>query len=100
VELRYYISSKEATAEAHGKSIRDHWGVENKVHHILDVAYGEDKCRVRKDHGAENLSIIRRSVQNMVKLEKTRKLSTNKKRTVAALNPEYRLKLLGVSMTM
>jgi hypothetical protein len=55
---------------------------------------------VRKDHGAENLSIIRRSVQNMVKLEKTRKLSTNKKRTVAALNPEYRLKLLGVSMTM
>jgi len=100
VELRYYISSREANAEALGKGIRGHWGIENKVHHVLDVAYNEDKCRVRKDHGAENLSTIRRAVQNMVKLEKTRKLSTNKKRTVAALNSEYRLKLLGIAKTL
>lgn len=100
VELRYYISSLGANAEALGKGVRDHWGVENKVHHVLDVAYNEDKCRVRKDHGAENLSTIRRAVQNMVKLEKTRKLSTNKKRTVAALNPEYRLRLLGIAKTL
>lgn len=100
VELRFYISSREANAEELGKGIRSHWGVENKVHHVLDVAYSEDKCRVRKDHGAENLSVIRRAVQNMVKLEKSRKLSTNKKRTVAALNPDYRLKLLGIAMTL
>ena len=83
-----------------GKGIRSHWGVENKVHHVLGVAYEEDKCRVRKDNGAENLSVIRRAIQNMVKLEKTRKPSTNKKRTLAAVNPEYRLKLLGVAMTV
>jgi predicted transposase YbfD/YdcC len=100
VELRFYITSKQANAEKLGKGIRDHWGVENKVHYVLDVVYEEDKCRVRKDHGAENLSVMRRAVQNMVKLEKTRKLSTNKKRTLAALNPEYRLKLLGISMTI
>jgi len=100
VELRFYISSREAQAESLGKGIRSHWGVENKVHHVLDVAYEEDKCRVRKDHGAENLSVMRRAIQNMVKLEKSRKLSTNKKRTLAAVNAEYRLKLLGVSMTM
>jgi predicted transposase YbfD/YdcC len=100
VELRYYISSREASAELLGKGIRSHWGVENKVHHILDVAYNEDKCRMRKDHGAENMSVIRRAVQNMVKLDTSRKLSTNKKRTMAALNPEYRLKLLGVVMTV
>ena len=99
-ELRYYISSKEAHAESLGKGIRSHWGVENKVHHVLDVAYEEDKCRVRKDHGAENLSVMRRATQNMLKLEGSRKLSTNKKRTLAALNTEYRLKLLGVAMTM
>jgi predicted transposase YbfD/YdcC len=100
VELRFYISSTEANAESLGKGIRSHWGVENKVHHVLDVAYEEDKCRVRKDHGAENLSVMRRVTQNMVKLEKSRKLSTNKKRTLAAVNSEYRLKLLGVAMTM
>lgn len=96
-ELRYYISSRAAQAEVLGKGIREHWGVENKVHYVLDVAYDEDSCRIRKDHGAENASIIKRSVQNMIKSDKSRKLSTNKKRTVAALNPEYRLKLLGVS---
>lgn len=100
VELRFYISSREAQAESLGKGIRSHWGVENKVHHVLDVAYEEDKCRVRKDHGAENLSVMRRAILNMVKLEKSRKLSTNKKRTLAAVNAEYRLKLLDVSMTM
>ena len=100
VECRFYISSKEAQAEHLGKAIRSHWGIENKLHHILDVAYREDNCRARKDHGAENLSIIRRSVQNMIKLDKSKKLSTNKKRTAAALNPEYRLKLLGIAMTL
>jgi len=95
MELRFYISSREANAEAQGRDIRQHWGIENKVHYVLDVSYNEDKCRVRKDHGAENLSIVRRAVQNMTKLETTRKLSGNKKRTLAALNPEYRIKLLN-----
>lgn len=99
-ELRFYISSEDANSESLGKAIRSHWGIENKVHHVLDVAYQEDKCRVRKDHGAENLSIMRRSVQNMMKLETSKKLSTNKKRTLAALNPAYRLKVLGVAMTI
>lgn len=95
VELRFYISSREANAETQGRDIREHWGVENKVHYVLDVSYNEDACRVRKDHGAENFSILRRAVQNMIKLEKTRKLSGNKKRTLAAMNPEYRIRLLS-----
>ena len=98
-ELRFYISSREADAELLGKGIRDHWGIENKLHYILDVAYNEDKCRIRKDHGAENLSVLRRVSQNMLKLEKSKKLSTNKKRTFAALNAEYRLKVLTAGET-
>ena len=100
IEHRYYISSREADAEGLGKGIRDHWGVENKLHHVLDVAYREDACRVRKDNGAENLSVLRRAVQNMVKLEKSRKLSTNKKRTLAAVSPDYRIRLLRLSKDM
>jgi len=99
-ELRFYISSCDSNAEILGKGIRSHWGVENKVHYVLDVAYNEDKCRVRKDHGAENLSVMRRITQNMAKLETSKKLSMNKKRTLASLNPEYRLKLLGMAMNI
>jgi predicted transposase YbfD/YdcC len=97
IELRFYISSRDPDAALLGKGIREHWGIENKVHHVLDVAYNEDNCRVRKDHGAENLSVLRRATQNMMKLEKSKKLSINKKRTLAAVNPEYRLKLLCVA---
>lgn len=100
VELRFYISSKEANAEVLGEGIRSHWGIENKVHHVLDVTYNEDKCRVRKDHGAENFSTMRRATQNLAKLEQSKKLSMNKKRTLAALNPDYRLKLLGIAATI
>jgi len=99
-ELRFYISSKEAMAESFGKDIRSHWGIENKVHHVLDVTYNEDTCRVRKDNGAENFSILRRATQNMARLENSRKLSMRKKRSLAALNAEYRLKLLCVAATM
>lgn len=99
-ELRFYISSVAANAELLGKGIRSHWGIENKVHHVLDVTYNEDKCRVRKDNGAENFSTMRRATQNLARLESSKKLSMNKKRTLASLNPEYRLKLLGVAMTV
>lgn len=95
VELHFYVSSREANAEALGRDIRDHWGIENKVHYVLDVSYNEDGSRIRKDHGAENASILRRVTQNMIKLEKSKKLSGNKKRTLAALNAEYRVKLLN-----
>lgn len=100
VELRFYISSAAPCAEILGKGIRSHWGIENKVHHVLDVTYNEDGCRVRKDHGAENFSTMRRATQNLARLEHSKKLSMNKKRTLAALNPEYRLKLLGIAMTI
>jgi predicted transposase YbfD/YdcC len=100
VELRFYISSAAPCAEILGKGIRSHWGIENKVHHVLDVTYNEDGCRVRKDHGAENFSTMRRATQNLARLEHSKKLSMNKKRTLAALNPEYRLKLLGVAMAI
>lgn len=89
-----------AFAEFLGKSILEYWRVENKVYYILDVAYSEDKCRLRKDHGAENMSVLKRVVQNMIKLENSKKLSTNKKHALASVNPEYRLKLLGLAETI
>ena len=55
VEMRYYISSLKKNAETHNQKIRSRLGVENKLHWQLDVSYREDKSKIRKDHGPENL---------------------------------------------
>ncbi|MDR2500308.1 MAG: ISAs1 family transposase [Treponema sp.] len=53
-ERRYFISSLPAEAEQFAKAVRAHWGIENSLHYVLDVAFGEDGSRIRKDKGPEN----------------------------------------------
>mgnify|MGYP000697259062 CR=1 FL=1 len=69
-EERYYISSLAdegpRTAERALGATRAHWGIENQLHWILDVAFREDDCRVRKDHGDENLAILRHIALNIL----------------------------------
>jgi predicted transposase YbfD/YdcC len=60
VERRHFISSLPACPVIFATVVRAHWGIENTLHYSLDVAYREDACRVRKDNGPENLSIIRK----------------------------------------
>lgn len=96
VERRHYISSLYTSAERIGEIIRLHWGIENKVHWHLDVSFNEDKTKVRAGHGAENFSLLKRCVLNLVKADTTEKDSVSLKRRMAGWNPAYRLKLLGV----
>ena len=95
-ESRFYISSLPGNASRLGKAIRDHWGIENKVHWQLDVTYREDLSRVRKGNGAENLSTLRRATLNLLKEDKSNKHSLKKKRSKACLNRKYLLSLIGV----
>ena len=46
-QTRYYISDLKETALSFYQRIRGYWGVENKVHHVRDVTFGEDKSRIR-----------------------------------------------------
>jgi predicted transposase YbfD/YdcC len=96
VEMRYYISSLEVTAERMGEVIRLHWGIENKLHWHLDVTFNEDKSKIHAGHGAENFSLIKRCVLNLIKADTTEKASVSTKRRMAGWNPAYRLRLLGV----
>lgn len=96
VERRHYISSLQSSAERMGEVIRLHWGIENKVHWHLDVSFNEDKTKVRAGHGAENFSLLKRCVLNLVKADTTEKDSVSLKRRMAGWNPAYRLRLLGV----
>lgn len=73
-EWSYYIlSDGECDAERAGAIIRGHWGIENGLHHVLDVTFNEDQSRVRKGHAAENLSRLRRLTANLIRQNPSRK---------------------------
>lgn len=94
VEFRYYISSLQGDAWKIGRAIRSHWAIENKLHWQLDVSYGEDDCKVRKDNGAENFSVIRRVTLNLLKADKKTKAGIKNKRSKAGWDKDYMLKIL------
>jgi predicted transposase YbfD/YdcC len=83
-ETRYYISSLKPDAPRLNAAIRQHWGIENKLHGVLDVAFGEDFSRKRAGHAAENFSLLNRIALNLLKQDKTSKLGIHGKRLAAA----------------
>ena len=93
-EKRFYISSLDKDAERLNYTIRRHWGVETELHWILDVAFVEDKSRVRMGHGDENLSILRRIALNKLKNETSVKRGVKCKRKKAGWDEEYLIKVL------
>jgi len=95
-ETRYYISSLPNDAEKVLCSARSHWGIENSLHWILDVAMSEDASRIRKDNAPANMAILRHIALNLLKQEKSLKRGIQGKRLKAAMNPDYLLKMLTV----
>lgn len=65
--VRYYLLSKYIPAKRLLQIVRSHWGIENRLHWVLDVVFGEDGNRTRKDHGPENLAILRRFAINIIR---------------------------------
>ena len=76
--------------------IRQHWGIENKLHWVLDVNFKEDMSRVRKNNAPQNFSIVRRIALNIIKLDDTPKLSQRVKRRKAAWNDGFLERLLKI----
>jgi predicted transposase YbfD/YdcC len=95
-EIRYYITSLKPDARRLNGAIRQHWGIENKLHWVLDVGFGEDLDRKRAGHAAQNFSLLNRIALNLLKQETTFKRGIKGKRLKAAWNHPYLLKLLGV----
>ncbi len=97
VETRYYISSLNLDAKKFGDSVRSHWGIENSLHWILDVALHEDDCRIRKDNAPQNFAVLRHIAVNLLGKEKSKKLGIKNKQFLAAMNDNYLGKILELS---
>jgi predicted transposase YbfD/YdcC len=66
-DIRYYITSSNAPAEAVARMVRGHWQIENQLHWTLDVVFDEDQSRLRKGHGARNMAVVRHFALNLVR---------------------------------
>ena len=94
-DVSYYISSLAVDAEEAARAIRGHWGVENSLHHLLDMTFREDASRIRKGNAAENMSTLRKVAVNLLKQEKSQtKLSVKRKRFAAILDEHYLDKII------
>lgn len=94
VEKHFYLSSLPCDAPKQLEAARAHWGVENNVHWCLDVAFGEDDCRVRVENAAENFAILRRLALNLLRQDNTCKAGLKARRLRTAWNSDYLLKIL------
>lgn len=89
IEKRYYVSSLPPNAEALANAIRKHWTVENELHWSLDVAFNEDRCRIKHKQAAANFAAIRRFALALLKNAKISKLGIKNQRLQAAWNDNF-----------
>jgi len=94
-EARYYISSLPGDAEEFGAAVRGHWGIENGLHWVLDVAFREDESRVRQGDADHNLALLRRLALTLLRRETTAKIGVKAKRLKAGWSTAYLLKILA-----
>ena len=94
VDKRYYISSLGPKATQILEATRAHWGIENKVHWVLDIAFREDESRLRMGNGQENMAALRRWALNLIRQETSVKMSIKTKRLKAGWDNDYLLKVL------
>ena len=93
-ERRSYISSRVLSAAAFAAAARGHWAIENKLHWVLDVTFGEDLSRLRVGHGAKNMAVVRHFALNLVR-QVADKRSIKRRRKRASWDPQYLLEILG-----
>jgi predicted transposase YbfD/YdcC len=93
-DTRYYIASRALTAAAAADAVRGHWGIENRLHWVLDVVFRDDQSRLRTGHGARNMAVVRHFAINLVRAVADKK-SLKLRRKVAGWSDDYLASILN-----
>jgi predicted transposase YbfD/YdcC len=93
-EVRYFISSLPARAKRLARAVRQHWGIENSLHWVLDVAFNEDRMRQRDRNAIDNLALLNRLAVSLLRQDQTIKAGVKCKRKRAGWDEDYLLHLL------
>jgi predicted transposase YbfD/YdcC len=102
VERRHYITSRDGfTPQEALTASRSHWGIENQLHWVLDIAFREDDCRVRAGNAAENFAVLRHFALNLIRnapspVRTHPRLGVKARRLCASGNDSYLFQLLGI----
>jgi predicted transposase YbfD/YdcC len=95
IQDRYFISSLESNAEKILRAKRSYWGIENRLHWVLDIAFNEDRSRVRKDNAPQNFAVLRHMALNLLKQDHSIKVGIKGKRLKCGWDTDYLLHVLA-----
>ncbi|MBR3019614.1 MAG: ISAs1 family transposase [Clostridia bacterium] len=92
---RYYITSL-TDIETFARAVREHWGIEASLHHVLDVSFQEDASKIHKDNAPDNMAVVRHFMIAALKYLPVRKknVSASRKRKLCGRNPDLLLQAL------
>jgi predicted transposase YbfD/YdcC len=94
VETRYFLTSLPAQGVRFAQAVRQHWGIENSLHWVLDVSFDEDACRIRKDKGAQTFAVLRHIALNLLRREPHHKRGIKARRKRAGWDRDYLFQVL------
>ena len=98
-ERRYYLCSARLSAEDFARAVRAHWGIENRLHWVLDVVFHDDLARLRSGAGPENMAVVKHMAMNLLRSPKDRH-SLKSRRKLACLNADYLHSLIAQNQTL
>jgi len=97
-EVQFYLTSLSCNALKIAQAIRTHWGIENQLHWVLDVTFGEDASRIRTGHSPENFALMRRMAISLLNQETSTQRSLRQKAKRAAMSSNYMLHVLATAL--
>jgi predicted transposase YbfD/YdcC len=98
-ERRYYLASAKMDADVLAVAVRAHWGIENRLHWVLDVVFHDDLNRLRTHNGPRNMAVVKHMAMNLVR-NPSHKISLKNRRKKANLDPDYLEKLIRQSTSL